>query len=208
MDSALNFEQVLMSSLSNSTTTTPLFFILSPGTNPVKDVEACGKKMGVDLSKCFHNIALGQGQDVIAMNKLEISHKEGHWIFLQNIHLMPKWLIELEKKLDDMALEGSHPNFRIYLSAEPSEGIPIGILERSIKLTNEPPAGLKANMKRAFTFFQKDEIENAESKIKTILFALCYFHSVLIERRKFGAKGWNMQYPFSMGDLRDSAKVL
>jgi len=105
---------------------------------------------------------------------------------------MPKWLIELEKKLDDMALEGSHPNFRIYLSAEPSEGIPIGILERSIKLTNEPPAGLKANMKRAFTFFQKDEIENAESKIKTILFALCYFHSVLIERRKFGAKGWNM----------------
>ena len=82
MDSALNFEQVLMSSLSNSTTTTPLFFILSPGTNPVKDVEACGKKMGVDLSKCFHNIALGQGQDVIAMNKLEISHKEGHWIFL------------------------------------------------------------------------------------------------------------------------------
>ncbi|MBK8156703.1 MAG: hypothetical protein IPK55_12255 [Streptococcus sp.] len=40
------------------------------------------------------------------------------------------------------------------------------------------------------------------------MFALCYFHSVLLERRKFGAKGWNMMYPFSMGDLRDSAKVL
>ncbi len=121
---------------------------------------------------------------------------------------MPKWLIELEKKLDDMALEGSHPSFRIFLSAEPSEGIPIGILERSIKLTNEPPAGLKANMKRAFTFFSKEEIEEKESKIKTILFGLCYFHSVLLERRKFGPKGWNMMYPFSIGDLRDSAKVL
>ena len=142
------------------------------------------------------------------MNKLEMAHKEGHWVFLQNIHLMPKWLIELEKKLDDMALEGSHPNFRIFLSAEPSDGIPIGILERSIKLTNEPPAGLKANMKRAFTFFSKEEIEEKESKIKTILFGLCYFHSVLLERRKFGPKGWNMMYPFSLGDLRDSAKVL
>ena len=129
MDSALNFEQVLLSSLGYSSTTTPIFFILSPGTNPVKDVEACGKKLNVDMSKAFHNIALGQGQDVVAMNKLDISHKEGHWIFLQNIHLMPKWLIELEKKLDDMANEGSHPNFRIFLSAEPSEGIPIGILE-------------------------------------------------------------------------------
>lgn len=208
MDSALNFEQILQSSLANSTTTTPIFFILSPGANPVKDVEACAKKLNVDLSKAFHNIALGQGQDIVAMNKLEMSHKEGHWIFLQNIHLMPKWLVELEKKLDDMALEGSHPNFRIFLSAEPSEGIPIGILERSIKLTNEPPTGLKANMKRAFTFFSKEEIEEKESKIKTILFGLCYFHSVLLERRKFGPKGWNMIYPFSLGDLRDSAKVL
>jgi len=142
------------------------------------------------------------------MNKLEIAHKEGHWVFLQNIHLMPGWLIELEKKLDDMAVEGSHPSFRIFLSAEPSEGIPIGILERSIKLTNEPPTGLKANMKRAFTFFSKEEIEEKEGKIKTILFGLCYFHSVLLERRKFGPKGWNMVYPFSIGDLRDSAKVL
>jgi len=61
MDSALNFEQILLASLHSSTTTTPIFFILSPGANPVKDVEACGKKMNIDLSKAFHNIALGQG---------------------------------------------------------------------------------------------------------------------------------------------------
>jgi len=63
-------------------------------------------------------------------------------------------------------------------------------------------------MKRAFTFFNKEEIEEKDQKIKTILFALCYFHSVMLERRKFGAKGWNMRYPFSVGDLRDSALVL
>jgi dynein heavy chain len=34
--------------------------------------------------------------------------------------------------------------------------VPIGILDRSIKLTNEPPSGIKANMKRAFTYFPKE----------------------------------------------------
>ena len=63
-------------------------------------------------------------------------------------------------------------------------------------------------MQRAFTFFTKEDFEDKDPKIKTILFGLCYFHSVLLERRKFGTKGWNMMYPFSMGDLRDSALVL
>jgi len=63
-------------------------------------------------------------------------------------------------------------------------------------------------MKRAFTFFSKDEFENQDVKVKTILFGLCYFHSVMLERRKFGPKGWNMMYPFSVGDLRDSGIVL
>lgn len=208
MDSTSGFEEVLYSSLGNSTTTTPIFFVLSAGANPVKDVETIGRRMNIDMSKQFHFIALGQGQEENAMDKLELGHKEGHWVMLENIHLMPRWLPELEKKLDDMALEGSNPSFRVFLSAEPNIQIPIGILERSIKLTNEPPTGLKANMKQAFVSFRPEEFNEKDSKVKTILFALCYFHAVLIERRKFGAKGWNMHYPFSMGDLRDSARVL
>ena len=129
---------------------------------------------------------------------------------------MPDYLRELEKKLAAFAAEGSDPNFRLFLSSDPAQPdpitgqdvIPIGLLEKSIKLTNEPPAGLKANMKRAFTFFIKEEFEDKDSKVKTILFALCYFHSMMLERKKFGSKGFNMQYPFSIGDLRDSAIVL
>jgi len=37
------------------------------------------------------------------MRYLENGHKEGHWVMLQNIHLMPDWLRELEKKLDNFA---------------------------------------------------------------------------------------------------------
>jgi len=207
-DSTSSFDDVLLSSYLDSTTTTPIYFILSPGSNPVRSVESLAKKQGIDPMKMLHTIALGQGQDVIAMNKLEIGHKEGHWVMLQNIHLMPKFLIDLEKKLDAFAAEGSNPSFRLFVSSDPSNAIPIGLLERSIKLTNEPPQGVKQNIKRAFTQFTKEEIEDKDTKIKTILFALCFFHTVMLERRKFGPKGWNMKYPFNAGDLRDSSTVL
>jgi dynein heavy chain len=121
---------------------------------------------------------------------------------------MPRFLIELEKKLDGFAAEGSNPSFRLFVSSDPATSIPIGLLERSIKLTNEPPQGLKQNLKRAFVFFNKEDIEDKDTRVKTILFGLCYFHSVMLERKKFGPKGWNMSYPFSIGDLRDSATVL
>lgn len=208
-DASSSFFEVLSSAYEDSDSETPIFFILSPGADPVKEVEKLGRKMiNLQLNVNYHNVAMGQGQDRIAMAKLELGHKEGHWVMLQNIHLMPKWCVELEKKLDEFALEGSHPGFRCFLSADPNNGIPIGILDRSIKLTNEPPQGLTANLKRAFAFFNKETFEDKDSKVKVILYGLCHFHSIMLERKKFGPLGFNMNYPFSIGDLRDSALVL
>lgn len=208
-DASLSFYKVLSSSFEDSTSTTPFFFILSPGADPVKEVEALGKTMiGLQANVNYHNVAMGQGQDEIAMQKLELGSKEGHWVMLQNIHLMPSWCAILEKRLDAFAVENSNPYFRLFLSADPSPGIPIGLLERSIKLTNEPPQGLLANLRRSFALFNREEFDERDSKIKSILFALCHFHSLMLERKKFGPLGYNMKYPFSSGDLRDSASVL
>lgn len=102
------------------------------------------------------------------MNKLDLGHKEGHWVLLQNIHLMPRWTVELEKKLDSFAAEGSHPNFRCFLSSELCNYIPVGILERSIKLTNEPPQGLQANLKRALAYFPRDDFDEKDQKVSRL----------------------------------------
>ncbi|RYG70338.1 hypothetical protein EON64_00425, partial [archaeon] len=207
-DSALSSVAILDSCLSDSLPTVPIYFILSPGANVMGDLDTLASKYGFIPGETYHNVSMGQGQDVVAMRNLEMAHRQGHWVVLNNVHLMPRWLIELEKKLDEFALEGSNKKFRLFLSSDAANSIPIGLLNRCIKITNEPPAGLKANIKRAFASLNKESFEEYDSKMKSILFGLCHFHAIMLERKQYGPMGFNMMYPFSIGDLRDSAVVL
>ncbi|KTG04987.1 hypothetical protein cypCar_00006303 [Cyprinus carpio] len=193
----------------------PVVFILSPGVDPLKDVESLGKKLGftIDLGK-LHNVSLGQGQESVAELAMEKASKEGHWVILQNIHLVAKWLGSLEKLLEHCCVN-SHQDYRVFMSAEPSATpqehiIPQGILENSIKITNEPPTGMLANLHAALDNFDQDILDQCsrEQEFKTILFSLCYFHACVAERRKFGPQGWNRKYPFNTGDLTISVNVL
>lgn len=59
------------------------------------------------------------------------------------------------KILDDMLSDedytaGIHKDFRIWMSCEPKEGFPLGLLQRSLKVTNEPPKGVKQGLMRTF----------------------------------------------------------
>nr|KAF6455665.1 dynein axonemal heavy chain 17 [Rousettus aegyptiacus] len=202
-------------SYEESSPSTPIFFILSPGVDPLKDVEALGKKLGftIDNGK-LHNVSLGQGQEVVAENALDVAAESGHWVILQNIHLVARWLGTLDKKVERYST-GSHEDYRVFMSAEPAPSpeshiIPQGILENAIKITNEPPTGMYANLHKALDLFTQDTLEmcTKEIEFKCILFALCYFHAVVAERRKFGAQGWNRSYPFNNGDLTISINVL
>ncbi|VUZ51821.1 unnamed protein product, partial [Hymenolepis diminuta] len=119
-----------------------------------------------------------------------------------------------EKKLEQLG-EIANAKFRVFISAEPAltpeaHIIPQGILENAIKITNEPPTGMKANLHKALDNFSQETLERCskEAEFKPILFALCYFHAVVSERRKFGSQGWNRIYPFNTGDLRICLDVL
>ncbi|ETE67846.1 Dynein heavy chain 9, axonemal, partial [Ophiophagus hannah] len=60
---------------------TPMFFILSPGVDPLKDVEKHGKKLGYTFNnRNFHNVSLGQGQEIVAEQALDLAAAEGHWV--------------------------------------------------------------------------------------------------------------------------------
>lgn len=47
-------------SFEETSPSTPIFFILSPGVNPLKDVETLGHQMGYTADKAnFYNVSLG-----------------------------------------------------------------------------------------------------------------------------------------------------
>ncbi|KAK9500353.1 hypothetical protein O3M35_001633 [Rhynocoris fuscipes] len=202
-------------SFKEASATVPIFFILSPGVDPTRDVEKVGRKLGFTAErKNLHNVSLGQGQETVAENAIDKAARYGHWVILQNIHLVENWLPALDKKME-AAHENPHKNFRLFLSSEPAPDpaahvIPQGVLESSIKITNEPPTGMLANLHKALDNFTQDTLEmcSKEAEFKAILFSLCYFHAVVAERRKFGPQGWNRSYPFNVGDLTISAHVL
>lgn len=202
-------------SYEETSSATPTFFILSPGVNPLKDVEKLGKQLGFTFDKgTFHTISLGQGQEIVAENAMDTAAEFGHWVILENIHLVARWLPTLEKKMEQCSETGDE-KYRLYLSAEAGADpqacvIPQGILESSIKITNEPPTGMFANLHKALDNFTQETLEmcSKEAEFKAILFSLCYFHAVVAERRKFGPQGWNRNYPFNVGDLTISVNVL
>jgi len=200
-----DYTEIMNNSYDMSSPHTPFFFILSPGSAPKKIVENLVMEK---RPKAFKSLSMGQGVDKDAEEYLAQGHKDGIWVFLENCHLMPKWLPRLEGILDKYALEGGNENFRIFLSGEPSRKIPIGLLERCIKLTCEPAQELKANVKMAFKSFGQKEFEEKSEKYRCVLFSLCLFHGLVVVRKRFGSTGWNGNYPFNLQDLRDSAKVL
>uniref|UniRef100_G1NZM7 Dynein axonemal heavy chain 11 n=1 Tax=Myotis lucifugus TaxID=59463 RepID=G1NZM7_MYOLU len=205
----------LVKALEESSPATPVFFILSPGVDALKDLEVLGDRLGFTMdSGKFHNVSLGQGQEAVAEMALETASQAGHWVILQNVHLVARWLGTLEKLLERFS-QGSHRDYRVFMSAEtaptPSEHIiPQGLLENSIKITNEPPTGMLANLHAALYNFDQDTLEvcSKEQEFKSILFALCYFHACVAGRLRFGPQGWSRRYPFNPGDLTICADVL
>jgi dynein heavy chain len=184
--------------LADSDPSTPLIFVLSPGVDPTASLIGLAEKNGMYPDR-FQTCSLGQGQAPIATRMLEEGQKSGQWIFLANCHLSLSWMPSLSKIVELFLINKPHPDFRLWLSSDPTPFFPISILQQGIKMTTEPPMGLKANLTRLYQMISEDQFESCQAHEKYIrmVFALSFFHSVMLERRKFGMLGWNKNYPMN-----------
>ena len=199
----------MQSVVGDSTARTPLIFVLSPGVDPVGALT----QLAIDLGKTdkFDTLSLGQGQAPIARKLITNGVKEGRWVFLANCHLSLSWMPHFNKLVEEeLHTKKPHKDFRLWLSSSPHPDFPIAILQAGIKMTTEPPKGIRANMKRLYQTVNEDYFSEVgcPQKFKKLLFALCFFHSVLIERRKFLMLGWNVVYGFNDSDFEVSMNLL
>uniref|UniRef100_A0A8C4W521 Dynein axonemal heavy chain 1 n=1 Tax=Gopherus evgoodei TaxID=1825980 RepID=A0A8C4W521_9SAUR len=182
-----------------STSTTPLIFVLSPGTDPAADLYKFAEEM--KFSKKLTAISLGQGQGPRAEAMMRSAMERGKWVFFQNCHLAPSWMPSLERLMESINPDKVHRDFRLWLTSLPSNQFPVSILQNGSKMTIEPPRGVKANLLKSYISLN-DGFLNSCSKFKALLLSLCLFHGNALERRKFGPLGFNIPYEFTDGDLR------
>lgn len=191
----------------------PLIFILSTGSDPVQSLLKFAGSSKIGMQDKLQMISLGQGQGPIAEEIIKKASETGEWCFLQNCHLAASWMNRLEVIIKELG-QGEmdvNPRFRLILSSMPSRVFPVSVLQEGVKVTNEPPKGLRANLARSFNDISIDLFNDHPPqgmKFRKLVFGICFFNAIIHERKKFGPLGWNIMYDFSNSDVEVSMTIL
>jgi len=186
----------------------PLIFILSSGSDPNKELDLLAEEM--NMTDRLKRIALGQGQGKKASSLIEKGVQVGDWIMLQNCHLSISWMPTLEQICESMEVDKMHSEFRLWLTSMPSESFPVSVLQNGVKITKEPPKGLKANLKNTYIKLDNNRLRRTDkpAEFMKLLFGLSFYHAIVVERKKYGPLGWNIPYEFNDTDMDITAAQL
>ena len=155
----------------------------------------------------FYFLALGQGMEETAKTYIERGAIRGHWVMLQNCHLLTSWLKTLEGIIEN--IHKPDKGFRLWLTTMPTDKFPLGILQKSLKVVTEPPDGLGANVRANFSKMSDEIFDTCpKEEFKPLVYVLSFFHATIQERKKYGKIGWNVKYDFNDGDFRISWRLI
>lgn len=189
-----------------------IIIVISPGADPMTEIDqfSAAKKIAVK------SLSLGRGQAKKAIDAIkeakEIPAKAGTmgtWVVLQNCHLAPSFMPQLDALIEDIDYD-ENASFRIWMTTEPSDKFPVTIVQNGTKMTSEPPKGIQQNCLKSYRSIKDADFDGCTKPVafRRLLWGLCFFNAVILERRKFGPLGWNKAYEFSASDLSISMKQL
>ena len=63
----------------------------------------------------------------------------------------------------------------------PCDYFPVSVLQNSVKLTNEPPKGIKSNIMKSYNELSQERYEDSTKPeiYKKLLYSLSFFHAVV-----------------------------
>ncbi|TYZ61500.1 hypothetical protein PybrP1_006824 [[Pythium] brassicae (nom. inval.)] len=190
----------LASSYADATVVTPIIFVLSTGSDPAKELLVFAETM--KMNRKLASISLGQGQGAIAAKMIDDAVTSGKWVLLQNCHLAISWMPQLERICDELNPDATHRDFRLWLTSRPSSAFPTSVLQNGVKMTKEPPKGIRANLRNSYMKLSNESLDATAKpeQFRKLLFGLSFFHALVIERKRFGPLGWNIPYAFNDTD--------
>ncbi|CAM9529602.1 unnamed protein product, partial [Ectocarpus fasciculatus] len=112
------------------------------GADPTESIEVLARRKKLPPPSV---ISLGEGQEPVAIRAMNAAAVNGTWVLLQNCELGLGLMNEMEDLFGKLK-EGMDPAFRLFITALPNDEFPLGLLQMCTKVTNEPPAGLKAGI--------------------------------------------------------------
>ena len=190
----------------------PVVFVLSTGADPTAMLQRFAASKGWAPGERLHMISLGQGQGPVAESLISSASKSGDWVVLQNCHLAKSWMLSLEQIVEGLATGAGevHEDFRLWLTSMPAPHFPVPVLQSSIKLVQEPPRGVKANLLRSYSDYTDEQVDSCAKPdaLRKMLVSLSFFHAIIQERRKFGPLGWNIRYEFNQSDIECAGQTL
>lgn len=91
---------------------------------------------------------------------------------------MEFWMPTLEAIVEQLT-DQNHQDFRIWLTSTPTPAFPVSVLQSSVKMTLEPPSGLRSNLMRTYANYDQKMLNDCAKpdEYKKLIFAFAFFHA-------------------------------
>jgi dynein heavy chain, axonemal len=192
-----------------NSTAMPIVLTAAPETYPLTHIRAFASRKG--CTDKVSVITLQSHQRDLIAPLFRKATEQGTWLIFENADFCDGFYNEIEKVLVFLQGKKHTSDFRCWIvhSVE-SVYMPSNLLQNCSKVVLEPPNGLKANLDILYCSFTDSQLDGHKKsgKYKKILFALSYFHCVLIEREKFKPHGSLRRNQFTQSDFETGHSVL
>jgi dynein cytoplasmic 1 heavy chain len=185
---------------------TPLLLCSLPGFDASGHVDALAFANNKRQGQGYFSFAMGSPDGYSKADEaIRRASKAGMWVLLKNVHLSPAWLNRLEKTLH---LTVPHDNFRLFMTMELNDRVPVNLLRMSHIIVYEPPIGLKSSLQRSFGSLSSARVDAGPTERSRMYFLLAWLHAVILERLRYVPVGWSKGFEFGQVDFQNAVDAL